>query len=302
MTEFHEQAAAQHGLITRAQLLDGGIAASTISDWARQGRLRRVGVGVFAMPGSKSTDLQRLLSAVLAAGDGAVASHRAATWLWGLSDEPAMEVTVPRARRPRLCGVAVHRPGDDRPHRPSIRHCIPVTNPVRTLADLGSVAPVELVREAVERALAARLVSLGGLRREALVARGRGRQGPSVLAGVLAQRALTDRPPDSVFESRVAAFFRRHHLPKPVFQHAVRCDGRFLARVDFAYPEWLLAIEFDGHDAHRTPAQLQRDLTRQNLLVMAGWTVLRFTWADVVQRPEMVADTIRTKINALRQV
>lgn len=296
MDGIHELAARQHGLVTRHQLTESGMRPSTITDWARRGQLRRVRPGVFATPGSNPTDLQRLMAVVLAAGDGAVASHRAAAWLWDLVDDLTFEITVPRARRLRPEGATVHRPLDDHVARRSIRFGVPVTNPLRTLCDLGSVVSADELSLAVERALTTRLVSVKGLRREATESAAQGRRGPRALIDVLEARALTDRPPDSVFESRVAAFFRRHRLPRPVYQYTVRRSGRFLARVDFAYPEWLLAIEFDGHDAHRTPAQLQRDLTRQNLLVTAGWTILRFTWADVVERPEVVAATIRAQL------
>ena len=299
MDGIHELAARQHGLITRHQLTESGMRPSTITDWARRGQLRRVRPGVFATPGANPTDLQRLMALVLASGDGAVASHRAAAWLWDLVDELTLEITVPRTRRPRLAGAKVHRPEDDGPIRRSVRHGIPVTNPLRTLCDLGSVVSLDGVSLAIERALASRLVSARGLRREATRAAARGRRGPRVLNDALNARALTDRPPDSVFESRAAAFLRRYGLPDAVYQYVVRRNGRFLARVDFAYPEWRLAVEFDGHDAHRTPAQLQADLTRQNLLVATGWTILRFTWADVVERPEMVAATIRAQLASL---
>ena len=49
----------------------------------RRGELVRLDRGVFRLAGTASSDLQVLLAAVLAAGEGAVASHRAAAWLWG---------------------------------------------------------------------------------------------------------------------------------------------------------------------------------------------------------------------------
>lgn len=98
----------------------------------------------------------------------------------------------------------------------------------------------------------------------------------------------------------MAPLFRRHRLPRPIYQYVVRVDGRFVARVDFAYPEVRLALEVDGHDNHRTPSDFRRDLNRQNLLVAAGWTVLRFTWSDVVQRPAEVAATIRRQLARLQ--
>jgi very-short-patch-repair endonuclease len=43
----------------------------------------------------------------------------------------------------------------------------------------------------------------------------------------------------------------------------------------------MLAVEADGAEVHAGAASLRRDLRRQNLLVAAGWTLLRFTWADL---------------------
>jgi very-short-patch-repair endonuclease len=80
-------------------------------------------------------------------------------------------------------------------------------------------------------------------------------------------------------------------------QHEVWHAGRFIARIDAAYPERRIAVEVDGFEAHSSPEAFQRDRTRQNRLVALGWTVLRFTWADVVQRPAIVAQTIREAIN-----
>jgi very-short-patch-repair endonuclease len=105
-----------------------------------------------------------------------------------------------------------------------------------------------------------------------------------------------------VLESRFAAVLRRYGVPRAVYQYTVRSGGRFIARVDFAYPECRLAVEVDGHDSHRTPAQLQSDLTRQNLLVAEGWTILRFTWADVVQRPDMVAEAVLHQLARLPRI
>ena len=300
MERLHELAASQHGLVTRGQLLELGGRPGTIDDWARRGRLRRVRPGVFSVPGSAGSPTQRLMAAVLAGGEGAVASHRSAAWLWGLLDELTLELTVPPNRRPRLTGVAVHRLSGVHNQRVSIRRGIPTTNPLQTLVEVGAVVGLEEVSEMLERGLVRRLVSVPGIEGELRRSAGFSRAGCGTLREVLARRALGAKPPDSVLEHRTAAVFRRYGVPKPVYQHVVRADGRFIARVDFAYPEWRLAVEVDGHDSHATPAQLQQDLTRQNLLVAAGWTVLRFTWSDVIDRPELVASSIRRQLARLQ--
>lgn len=76
-----------------------------------------------------------------------------------------------------------------------------------------------------------------------------------------------------------------------MFQHPV---GRY--EIDFAYPELRIAIEVDGYGPHSSRAAFQSDRVRQNDLVGLGWMVLRFTWADVVRRPERVARQIAQAI------
>jgi very-short-patch-repair endonuclease len=51
-------------------------------------------------------------------------------------------------------------------------------------------------------------------------------------------------------------------------------------------------IEFDG-DHHRNRSTFVADLRRQNRLVLEGWTVLRFSSADVLGRPEEVVAAVQ---------
>ena len=61
---------------------------------------------------------------------------------------------------------------------------------------------------------------------------------------------------------------------------------------DLAWPDRRVLVEFDG-DVHRDRRVFVKDLRRQNLLVLAGWTVLRFSSADVLGRPEYVVAAVR---------
>ena len=63
------------------------------------------------------------------------------------------------------------------------------------------------------------------------------------------------------------------------------------AAADVYFPAVRLVVEFDGRGAHGA-VQFQRDRDRQNLLVAAGCTVLRFTWYDVTSRPGHVVREI----------
>lgn len=157
---------------------------------------------------------------------------------------------------------------------------------MRTLVDLGAVEKWA-VGDALERALVARVCSVLAVERALDDVARRGRRGAGVLRRVLDERALGRERPDGLLEVRFARLVREHGLPEPKFQHRV---GRY--RVDFAYPEMAVAVEVDGFQVHATPTALQRDLERQNRLVAEGWTLLRFTWQDVVRRPAWVAEQV----------
>lgn len=64
--------------------------------------------------------------------------------------------------------------------------------------------------------------------------------------------------------------------------------------IDVAFLEIRLAVEVDGVARHSDVRRFQADRTKQNKLASAGWTVLRFTWRDLVDRPDDVVATIRT--------
>ena len=71
-----------------------------------------------------------------------------------------------------------------------------------------------------------------------------------------------------------------------------RVDGRPLTP-DFRLPEARLVVEIDGWAFHTDPDRFERDRARQNSLVGAGYRVLRFTWAQLTERPDWVVEQVR---------
>ena len=65
-------------------------------------------------------------------------------------------------------------------------------------------------------------------------------------------------------------------LPAPTQQHWVRF-GSDKFRLDLAYPEAKLAIEYDGWDTHKTRTAFDADRRRDRILQVNGWVVLRLT-------------------------
>jgi very-short-patch-repair endonuclease len=81
-------------------------------------------------------------------------------------------------------------------------------------------------------------------------------------------------------------------LPPEELQWPIVVGGRRVARLDLAWPSRMVCVEADGAGFHGDPRALHRDRHRQNLLVDVGWTVLRFTWADVVHSPAEVVHVV----------
>lgn len=285
-------AQAQHGLVTSEQAVKA-LGPGRKDRWVAGGRLISTQPRVFRVAGAPQTWHQEVLGAALAT-QGTV-SHRSAAELWGLI-QPAgyVEVTVPPDRTPALRPPAIlHRVADLHPELAVERSGMRITDAVRTVIDLGLVLPTWAVRDALSRGLTSRLFAITEVDRLRDALGRKGRNGTGVMREILEARLLLASPEESVLEARFHEIVRRHDLPPLSIQHEVWHAGRFIARIDAAYPERQLAIEVDGYSAHSSPDAFQRDRTRQNRLVALGWTVLRFTWADVVQRPAAVAQMIR---------
>ena len=76
-------------------------------------------------------------------------------------------------------------------------------------------------------------------------------------------------------------------------------DRPYFADVAFPSARWL--IEVDGWAAHGTRTAFTEDRRRQNLLELAGWRCLRFTWADLADEPARVLGEIRFAIGSSRR-
>jgi hypothetical protein len=101
--------------------------------------------------------------------------------------------------------------------------------------------------------------------------------------------ALTDGRAESALETIVRLLLVRAGLaPETLQLRLFDHDGRCYARLDLAWPSRMLAVEADGREYHDRPEALYRDRRRQNELELAGWTVLRFTWDDILYRPQWV--------------
>lgn len=72
-------------------------------------------------------------------------------------------------------------------------------------------------------------------------------------------------------------------FPEPVVGYRVHAGQVFIGRVDLAYPELKIAVEYDG-EYHWDPEQAKKDVARINRLQEAGWLVIRITSDDLFKR------------------
>lgn len=180
-------AAVQHGLVSASQLQGLGATRQQVRTRLDRGQWRQVDPAVIRIAGLPETWESEVLTAVLAAGKGALASHRTAARLWGIETMRAdvVEITIPRGRRYRRPGVIAHQSTDLDRTTATIVNGIPTTLVARTLLDLGAVVPKKLVLLAIDEARRKRLTNWRLLLDCLVVHARRGRDGAGSLRAVL---------------------------------------------------------------------------------------------------------------------
>ena len=304
LPELHRVASRQHGLATTAQLRELGFTNRQIDTLRSSGRLESIHRGVYRTLGSPETAKQRLLAACLAGGLQAYASHRASAWLWGGSAVGRLisEITLPRPHHPEIDAVTHRRiPSPlDSPHDRMVRDGIPTMSPLATLVVLGAVTSERVVRQTMDDFVGRKLVTVQGVVSARRRLGGRGRRGAGVLRNVLESRGLGLLDHDGALEPLFADLCSTFGLPMPEHQVPIMLAGRRRV-LDFAFVAHRIAIEVDGYEFHSRFEVFEDDRVRANELELLGWTVLRFTWHQVVHRPGQVAATIRAALATSRR-
>jgi very-short-patch-repair endonuclease len=241
----------QDGIVERRQLVALGLSAAAIDHRVRTGRLIVLYRGVYAVGHEALTDLGRMRAALIAAGPAAVRSH---------STAGVVEVTVtqrgPRTRQ----GLVVH--STRQPLEVRTIDSLPVTAPLRTLADLAAWTDIERM---CAEALVLKLVTQEELEAAGII-------DPDLVA-----------PTRSRFERLFRATIRKAGLPFPTSDYPV---GPYTA--DFAWPAERVIVETDGWSFHGHRRAFEDDRARDAYLAANGWVVVRVTWRRLRERPMLV--------------
>lgn len=284
-------AARQHGVVTWGQALETGLTKSALQRRIRRGRLERIHPGVYRVGGSAPTFEQRAFAAAAWGGVGAVVSHSSAAHLWRMVETPPAnhDILSPRKRTRPPRGICPHFTSKLSPRDRGTLRNIPITSPIRTLIDLAGVLPEGHVERALHQAIVDRRVTERALWARLNDAPRQGARGPTVLRRVLASGG---RPSvASPLEREVARVLSGPGLPPFRREHPVYFDGG-VYYLDFAWPHFKVALEADGRRWHSDVASFEHDRARHNLLLTAGWRVVRITEQQVRSDPRAIREQI----------
>ncbi len=263
----------QLGHVTRRQLLDAGVPATTIDAWIRDGWLIPIYAGVYAFGYRRPDPIARAMAAVLAAGPGAVLSHDSALALWGLRRWPAThEVIAPG--RVRRSGITAHRSTTLTRAQTTVWLGVPTTRAARAITDMHSrLTP----RQRTRLTNRARLEGVATA---------------DEAAALLGHRR---NPTRSGLEDEFQRFVERHRLPQPLINVAV---AGF--EVDAHWPDRGLIVELDDEATHGDPITFASDRERDAVHAALHIRTIRLLRTDLKgARGARTADLLRQALAVL---
>lgn len=254
----------------------------------RRGDLHAVLPGVYAPP-QIADNLDTRIRAVMAWDPSAVllAETAARVSFWPTIRVPVVSCALKHHREPQR---GFHFSRRQIPAELVANNAgLSFTSPALTALDLCD----SLGGDAIDEALRTRATTLEHLRRALQLTAAR--------VGNAARRRLLL---DSRDEPWSAAERKFHRLLREAGITAWKANRPFtlagsLFFIDVVFHGIKLAIEIDGRLYHTDSEVFETDRWRQNLLILDGWCVLRFTWAMIDERPAEVVAMVRAALEML---
>jgi hypothetical protein len=282
----------QGGVATSAQILRH-LTRRGFEAELRTGNLERIWQGVYCL--GEPTDDLRLLGLDLSCGTAVPVCLGTAAALYGFdTEEPAVfHVLSPlRSRLRSADGLVVHR----RNGAPlSMVGDRPATSPAWTAVEVARSLRRPRALATLDAALRSRSCSRPELWRAAVAQAGR--------RGVVAVRDLipvADGLAESPMESEARLAMLDGGLPIPTLQFELIDGNGELRRLDFAWPDQKVAVEYDGVDWHSGADAMRRDRKRAAALLDVGWVVIAIVFEDVRYRPWEFVSRIDAQLQRAR--
>ncbi len=240
----------------------------------------------------------RLQCVALVVPEHAVVSDLAAAYVWGIDlyepgeryVVPRLDVVVVRGKRPLRRGWIRGGERDLRPHDVVAIAGVHVTTPVRTALDIACLRGRHRALAGLDAFMRLQDVTLATCRQE--LSRFGGRRGVTQARELV---ELATPKAESPGESWTRMAMIDAGFPAPVPQHSITRGGVELFRLDLAYPQWRIAVEYVGEEFHG-PEQREHDEARIEWLQKHGWHVI------VVDKEGLTADGMAVWLAELGRV
>jgi hypothetical protein len=266
----------QGGVATSGQILTR-MTRRQFDNAVNSGVLDRIWQGIYCL--GEPTDELRLRGLDLSSGTMVPVCLGTAAAMYDFDTEDTVDLHVlnPPGGQIRCAdGLVVHR----RDGAPLVMvNERPVTSAAWTAVEVARGLRRPRALATLDAALRSETCGRGELWRAAVEQAGR--------RGIVAVReliALADALAESPMESEARLAMIDGGLPIPKLQYEIIDGNRELRRVDFAWPEQRVAVEYDGVDWHSDPDAMRRDRRRRAALEDVGWVVICIVFEDVRYR------------------
>lgn len=257
---------------------------ATVARWEKAGYLLPDDLPAVVAVGHYAPSVEADLSAaILYAGRGAMLSHATALWWYGILDHRsfAIEISTPGRARSRR-GVRVHGRRD---LERTWHNGLPVTSVPQALLDFAARARI---RYAVAQAEYHELLDLP----DVVAILGRGKPGSAKLRRAVEKHLPQLARTRSEMERLFLPLVERGGLPIPEVN--VTING---VLADAVWRDARVVVMLDGHQGRRTRAQIEKDRRDDLRMRAAGYTVLRYTWEQIAERPGPVLGDLRLALS-----
>lgn len=293
--DVRELARLRHGIVGWAEVRALGFSTRSIHARIDRGSWSRIGRALVIRDLYIPGDVSTIWALHIHAGPDSGVSGPAAARLqgWNIAGSDHLLLSPSPVRAPDGWHITVIR--RQRPELVRPKGLPPLAPRLDALTDTLMCRSERGARDLLDYALQQRWIDADDLASHIEKRSGRGRKGLSRLRSLHERAASGSR---SEAEQRMGQLLARtggnwiRNCP------VLGANGQIVAEIDFADPELKIAIEVDGRAFHSDRRSFERDRERQNMLVIRGWIVLRFTWERLVNDPEGVLAEIRAAINS----
>lgn len=238
---------------------------------------------------SRTDDLRRALLPVMAPGDAFSGPTAAQIWQLPLprrqSTDPRLHVSLLGNRRMRRSGVVSSRRRDGLPF---VVDGLPVLDPIATWMSLGGTLSSSDLTAVLDRLITGTLTTSPLASPQAIDiamdAAGNCRGIRRLRAARADARVGSWSRPETLLRLLIVGA----GLPEPTLNAPVALEDGGIAYPDLAWPEFMIAIEYDGRWHDSIAGQPDADAVRHERLVDAGWIVVRIRAGELFDQPSVV--------------